>query len=403
MDSTTAPRTGPTAGIRPPPPSSPDPLPFTRPDIDEAVVGELARVLASGWLTTGPKARAFEAALSVLFDGRPVRCYASGTATMEAGLRLAGIGPGDEVITTSLTWVATANVIVATGARPVFVDIDPLTRNLDLDAVAAAITPRTRALMPVFLAGLPVDMGRLHQLARQHDLRVIEDAAQAIDSRWKGRRIGSFGDLVSFSFHANKNITCGEGGCLVVNTAAEATAAERFRLQGLIRDGEDGMDVIEPGTKANLTDLCAVIGLSQLGQLDAITARRARLAEIWFEAAARHGLTDLGVELPPRLVPDQARTNWHMFQVVLPTDRLEGGRAAVMKAMREGGISTGVHYPPVHLFTFYRAAGWREGMLPQTERVGRGILTLPLFPAMADDDVDRTCRLLKTVLQERLG
>ena len=379
------------------------PLPFTRPDIDPSVADELAAVLASGWLTTGPKVRAFEAALSALFGNRPVRCFSSGTATLEAGLRLAGIGPGDEVITSSLTWVATANVIVATGARPVFVDIDPRTRNLDLDAVAAAITPRTRALLPVYLAGLPVDMDALYALAGRHALRVIEDAAQAIDSRWRGTRIGRLGDLVSFSFHANKNLTCGEGGCLVVNDDEEALAAERFRLQGLVRSGEDGMDMVQPGTKANLTDICAVIGLSQLRKLDAISARRAVLAQAWFDAARRHGLAELGLELPLPTDLERATTNWHMVQVVLPAARLDGGRAGIMKAMRERGFVTGVHYPPVHLFSFYRAAGWREGMLPQTERVGRAILTLPLFPLMDEDLVEQACAALKASVLERLS
>ena len=359
-------------------------------------------MLASGWLTTGPKVKAFEAALSTLFGGRPVRCFSSGTATMEAGLRLAGIGPGDEVITSSLTWVATANVIAATGARPVFVDIDPATRNVDLDALAAAITPRTRALMPVYLSGLPVDMDVLYGLARKHDLRVVEDAAQAIDSRWRGERIGQIGDLVSFSFHANKNITCGEGGCLVVNNDDEALVAERFRLQGLVRSGEDGMDVVHPGTKANLTDISAVIGLSQLRKLDAITARRRVLADAWFAAVERHDLAGLGVGLPLPIDLERATTNWHMFQVVLPVEKLDGGRAAVMRAMRERGFLTGVHYPPVHLFTFYRAAGWREGMLPHAERVGSAILTMPLFPLMSEELVDQACAALKSSLQEHL-
>ena len=166
----------------------PDPefLPFTRPAIDADTIADVGRVLASGWITSGPKVLAFEAALSALFGGRPVRAFANGTSTMEVALRLAGIGPGDEVITTPVTWVATANVIVAVGARPVFVEVDPRTRNIDLGALEAAITPRTRALMPVYLAGLPVDMDRLYDIAGRHGLRVIEDAAQAIDSRWGG-------------------------------------------------------------------------------------------------------------------------------------------------------------------------------------------------------------------------
>ncbi|AZG15452.1 DegT/DnrJ/EryC1/StrS family aminotransferase [Cupriavidus pauculus] len=373
-------------------------LPFVRPQIDDATIAEVGKVLASGWITSGPKVQAFEAALSDLFGGRPVRTFSNGSATMEIALRIADIGPGDEVITTPITWVATANVVLAVGARPVFVDIDPVTRNIDLDAVEAAITPRTRAIMPVYLSGLPVDMDRLYAIAGRHGLRVIEDAAQAIDSRWRGQRIGAFGDLVSFSFQANKNITTVEGGCLVMNTPEEARRAERLRLQGVIRTGMDGMDVEEPGGKFNLTDVNAAIGLAQLAQLDGITARRAALAETYFRCAADLGLADLGIEVPVPRDADVATTNWHMFQVVLPTDRLEGGpadaRRRVMEAMRERGVGTGVHYPPVHLFTYFRSLGWREGMLPHAERIGRGIVTLPLFPAMQAADVERVCATL---------
>ncbi|WP_342050369.1 MULTISPECIES: DegT/DnrJ/EryC1/StrS family aminotransferase [unclassified Cupriavidus] len=373
-------------------------LPFVRPDIDAEAIAEVGKVLASGWITSGPKMQAFEAALSALFDGRPVRTFANGSATMEIALRIADIGPGDEVITTPITWVATANVVLAVGARPVFVDIDPRTRNLDLDAVEAAITPRTRAIMPVYLSGLPVDMDRLYAIANRHGLRVIEDAAQAIDSRWRGRRIGAFGDLVSFSFQANKNITTIEGGCLVMNSPDEAQRAERLRLQGVIRTGMDGMDVEEPGGKFNLTDVNAVVGLQQLGKLDAITARRAMLAETYFQCfGATAGFEDLGAELPLPIDRDAATTNWHMFQVVLPTARMAGGPATArrqfMEAMRERGIGTGVHYPPVHLFTHYRSLGWREGMLPHAERIGQGIVTLPLFPAMQPADVERVCEI----------
>ncbi|MFJ5382356.1 DegT/DnrJ/EryC1/StrS family aminotransferase [Cupriavidus sp. CER94] len=373
-------------------------LPFVRPQIDDATIADVGKVLASGWITSGPKVQAFESALSELFGGRPVRTFSNGSATMEIALRIADIGPGDEVITTPITWVATANVVLTVGARPVFVDIDPVTRNIDLDAVEAAITPRTRAVIPVYLSGLPVDMDRLYAIAKRHNLRVIEDAAQAINSRWRGQRIGAFGDLVSFSFQANKNITTIEGGCLVMNTPEEARRAERLRLQGVIRTGMDGMDVEEPGGKFNLTDVNAAIGLAQLKTLDAITARRAELAETYFRCAAEAGLADLGIELPLPLDPAVATTNWHMFQVVLPTDRLRGGpadaRKLVMEAMREQGVGTGVHYPPVHLFTYFRSLGWREGMLPHAERIGRGIVTLPLFPAMQAADVERVCATL---------
>ena len=377
-------------------------LPFTKPDIDAETIADVSLVLASGWITSGPKVAEFEAQLSALFGGRPVRAFSNGTATMEVALRLAGIGPDDEVITTAITWVATANVIVAVGAKPVFVDIDPQTRNIDLAAVEAAITPRTKAIMPVYLAGLPVDMDRLYRIAKQHGLRVIEDAAQAIDSHWNSQRIGSFGDLVSFSFQANKNITCAEGGCLVLNNAAEAEAVERLRLQGVVRSGLDGMDMEKPGGKFNLTDINAAIGLGQLKHLDAVTRRRAELAQAYFAAAAATGLEALGIELPPPINSLGAITNWHMFQVLLPASRLQGGRAAVMQMLRDAGIGAGVHYPALHLFSFYRDQGWREGMLPHSERIGRSILTLPLFPAMNDADPLRVCRALAASCQQLL-
>jgi dTDP-4-amino-4,6-dideoxygalactose transaminase len=382
--------------------TDPNFLPFTRPHIDADTIAEVGRVLASGWITSGPQVQAFEAALSTLFGGRPVRAFSNGTATMEVALRLANVGPGDEVITTAITWVATANVIQAVGAKAVLVDVDPLTRNIDLDALEAAITPRTKALLPVYLSGLPVDMDRLYTIAKQHGLRVIEDAAQAIDSRWKGQRIGAIGDLVSFSFHANKNITSAEGGCLVLNSAEEAERAERLRLQGVVRSGHDGMDMLEPGGKFNLTDVHATIGLGQLPQLATTTARRTALALAYFDAAKRHGLQDLGIELPLPLNTTLASTNWHMFQVLLPADRLRGGRAAVMQALREQHIGTGLHYPALHLFTFYRQLGWREGMLPHAERIGRSILTLPLFPAMRDDDPERVCAALASTCKNLL-
>ncbi len=190
----------------------PDFLPMTRPSIDEETIQGVCEVLRSGWITSGPQVTAFEAALSANFGGRPVRAFNSGTGTMEVALRIAGIGPGDEVITTPLSWVATSNVILAVGATPRFVDIDPITRNIDLKRIEAALTPATRAVLPVDLAGLPVDRDALYAIARKHGLRVIEDAAQSMGARCNGRPIGSLGDLVSISFHPNKNITHHRGG-----------------------------------------------------------------------------------------------------------------------------------------------------------------------------------------------
>jgi hypothetical protein len=363
-------------------------LPFTRPSLDEETIVEVAAVLHSGWLTSGPKVQALEAALSAYCDGRPVRVFNSGTAALEVALRLAKVGAGDTVITTPLTWVATANVILEVGATPVFVDVDPVTRNIDLDQLAARITPQTKAIIPVDLAGLPVDRDRLYAIANQHNLRVIEDAAQSFGATWHEQKIGtSFGggrDFVAFSFHANKNITTGEGGALVLPDDVDPALCERFRLQGVQRFADGGMDVDVLGGKFNMTDIAATIGLGQLKRLDEFTARRRALAQRYFSCIDQ----TLGLQLP---LPDFANSNWHMFQVLLP-DGLD--RGAFIAAMKAEGIGIGVHYPALHLFSLYRAMGFKSGDFPQAERIGAATVTLPLFPAMQDADVDRVCAAL---------
>jgi dTDP-4-amino-4,6-dideoxygalactose transaminase len=363
-------------------------LPFTRPSIDEATIASVVAVLRSGWLTSGPKVLEFESQLSGYFGGRPVRAFSSGTGTLEVALAIAGIGPGDEVITTPLSWVATANVVLRAGARPVFVDVDPLTRNIDLELIEAAITPRTRAVLPVDLAGLPVDRDRLYAIARRHGLRVIEDAAQSMGANWQGRRIGSFGDLVSISFHPNKNMTTTEGGCLVVNDAAEARQTELWRLQGVERFPDGDMDATVPGGKYNMTDVAASVGLGQLALLEGFNARRRVLARLYFSQLE----PSLGLQLP---LADLAQSNWHMFQVLLPAG---SDRGAFIAAMKEQGIGVGVHYPAMHRFSLYRERGWRTGQFPHAERIGASTVTLPLFPAMQDDDVARVVAALPRAL-----
>lgn len=375
--------------------SAPSFLPLTRPTIDEETIAGVTDVLRSGWITSGPKVKELEAKLSEYCGGRPVRVFNSGTCTMEIALRIAGVGTGDEVITTPLSWVATSNVVLEVGARPVFVDIDPVTRNIDLERVEAAITPRTRAIIPVDLAGLPVDRDRLYAIAQKHGLRVVEDAAQSMGSNWQGRKIGAGGDFVSVSFHPNKNITTIEGGCLVMSDEHEAKLAEQYRLQGVVRSGYDGMEVEVVGGKFNLTDVAARVGLGQLPRLEEFNAKRRELARAYFEALDTPTLTELGLGLPPR---DFTQSNWHMFQVVLPEERLAVTRAEVMAQLHAAGIGSGVHYPAIHLFKVYRALGWKDGDFPIAERVCRNILTLPLFPAMTKDDVTRVARELTRIL-----
>jgi dTDP-4-amino-4,6-dideoxygalactose transaminase len=364
-------------------------LPFTRPSIDEDTIAGVAEVLRSGWITSGPKVKEFEAELSRFCGGRPVRCLNSGTAALEIGLRLAGVRPGDEVITTPLSWVATSSMILELGARPVFVDVDPATRNVDLERMESAITEKTKALLPVYLAGLPVDLDRLYAIAGRHRLRVVEDAAQALGASWKGKRIGARGDLVAFSFHANKNLTTAEGGAIVLPGEGDVALTEKLRLMGVTRSGDDGMDVDVVGGKFNLTDVAARIGLGQMKRLDEFTDRRRALARRYFACFDR----SLGCELPPA---DFENSNWHMFQVVLPA---RTRRAEFIAKMRDLGIAIGVHYPAIHLFSLYRSLGWKDGQYPNAERIGRSIATLPLFPAMADSDVERVCEAAKRVLR----
>lgn len=366
-------------------------LPFTRPSVDEQTIAEVAQVLRSGWLTTGPRCEALEAALSARWGGRPVRLASSGTATLELALRLCDIGADDEVITTPLSWVATANVILAVGATPVFVDVDPHTRNIDLVQAEAAVTARTRAIIPVDLAGLPVDRDALNALAHRNGVRVIEDAAQSFGARWGGREIGSFGDLVSFSFHANKNLTAAEGGCLVLRDEAEAAAFQKLRLQGVERV-HGVMDVQAWGTKANLTDVAATIALGQLRQIDGFNQRRLALARRYF----MQWRADWGFELPPA---DVEHSNWHMFQPLLP-QHLAPHRQTFIDRMKAHGIGVGVHYPAMHLFSLFRGMGFYAGQFPVAEDIGRRTVTLPLFPAMADRDVDRVCGAVQAVLTE---
>ena len=372
-------------------------LPFVRPEIDEETIQGVAEVLRSGWITTGPQNQAFEAALSEYCGGRPVRTVNSGTATLEIGLRIAGVGPGDEVITTPASWVSTSNVIYEVGATPVFADIDPVTRNIDLNKLEAAVTAKTKAIIPVFLSGLPVDMDRLYAIAREHKLRVIEDAAQAFGSSWNGKRIGAIGDIVSFSFHANKNLTSIEGGALVLTDEAEAALAQKYRLQGITRSGFDGMDCDVLGGKYNLTDVAARVGLGQLKHIERFTQQRRALARAYFARLEGGAAVKLGMRLP---LADFVNSNWHMFQITLPLEKLAIDRGGFMAALKERGIGSGAHYPAIHLFTLYRERGFKAGMFPHAERFGASTVTLPLFTQMTEADVARVCNAVNDIVEK---
>ena len=319
----------------------------------------------------------------------------SATAAIEIALHIAGVGPGDEVITASQTFFTALNMIVKVGARPVFVDCDLVTRNFDLNQVEAAITPRTKALLPTHWPGSLVDMDALYALARRRNLRVIEDAALAMGSLWKGRNVGAFGDLVTFSFHPNKNMTAIEGGALIVNEEREAKRVEKLRFHGIVRVADGTRDVDCPGGKFNLPDVNARVGVAQLARLPEFLGRRRALVDRYFECFA----TDSSCVLPPR--PARAVDDgysWNMFSVLLPLERLKLTRKDIRDALEARGIGTGVSYEALHLSTLGRRYGYQEGDFPNTERIARETVTLPLFPAMAARDVERVCTAVSEII-----
>ena len=370
-----------------------DYLPFTKPTLDEATIQGVVEVLRSGWLASGPNVHALEKALSEYLGGRIVRTLTSATGGLEVALQVCGIGTGDEVITPAMSFAATPNVIMRVGARPVFVDVDLDTRNIDLNQAEAAITPRTKAIMPVHFSGLPVDMDTLYDLAKRHNLRVIEDAAHAIGSAWKGRKIGSFGDIVSFSFHPNKNMTTIEGGALSFADSDEAKKFDLLRFHGISRDAEGNMDVSVAGGKYNLSDVAARVGVGQLPLLDGFNTRRRELVAHYF----KHFSTDPACLLPTR--GDEGHS-WHMFAPLLPLDQLNISRKQFIDTMHQRGLGVGIHYPALHLFSLYRELGYREGDFPNAEKIGRETITLPLFPAMTTEDVERVCAAVRTIIQD---
>jgi dTDP-4-amino-4,6-dideoxygalactose transaminase len=367
-------------------------LPFTRPSIDEQSIAAVADVFRSGQLASGPKVQAFEAALAAyLGANRYVRVMTSATAGLEMALEAAGIGTGDEVIVPAMSFAASANVVARVGAKPVFVDIELRSRNLDMKLVPAAITSRTRAIMPVHFSGLPVDMDALFGIAAQHELRVVEDAAHAIGSRYRGKLIGSFGDLVVFSFHPNKNMTSIEGGAIATADARTAALFEQYRFHGIKRNAQGEIDVLFPGAKSNLSDVAAQIGMDQLRRLDGFNARRRELADRYFAQLDGYG----GAVLPAR--GDEGHS-WHMFQLLIDFSGRGMTRPEFQKIMADRDIGIGVHYPCIPGLAYYRDQGYRTEATPVAERVGRETVTLPLFPAMQDEDVERVCCVLREVL-----
>ncbi|MBA2357607.1 MAG: DegT/DnrJ/EryC1/StrS family aminotransferase [Actinobacteria bacterium] len=350
-------------------------LSFQPPAVGEEEIAAVSETLRSGWLTTGPRAAELERRFAEYLEADHVLAVASGTAALHLSLLAIGVGPGDEVITSPITWPATANVIVHAGATPVFADVREADLNLDPDAVAALVTPRTKAILPVHLAGQPCDLEPLWAL----DLPVVEDAAHAAESRYRGRKLGGLSDATCFSLYATKNIAAGEGGLIATNRADVAAAVESLRL---MRRGDGSLyDIVVPGYKANLSDVLAAIALVQLGKVERHAEIRARHVALYDEAVAELE----GIE---PLARDPRDTHaLHLYVVRIRAEGAGATRDSYQRALAEEKIGTSIHFLPVHLLTAYRERFPDQAPLPVAERGGAEVLSLPLSPAHSDDDV----------------
>lgn len=373
-------------------------LPFSRPSIGDEEVAAVEQVLRSGWITTGPKNQELEHQFAAYVGCKHAVALSSATGGMHIALLALGIGPGDEVITPSQTWVSTANMICLLGAMPVFVDVDRDTLMTDAVAIEAAITPRTKAIIPVHYAGAAFDLDPLYALADKHGIAVIEDAAHSAGTRYRGRAIGAQGTAI-FSFHAIKNMTCAEGAMFVTDDQKLADRVRMLKFHGLGVDAYDRLtggrkpqaQVVEPGFKYNLADINAAIALVQLQRLDAINAKRTELAQAYLQRLE-------GLPVQPLSMPTYPQQHaWHLFILRIDPERCGMDREAFMKALQEQNIGTGIHFIATHLHTYYRQR-FPGVHLPNTEWNSARLCSIPLFPDMTPDDVERVVGAIETSL-----
>jgi UDP-4-amino-4,6-dideoxy-N-acetyl-beta-L-altrosamine transaminase len=362
-------------------------LPYGRHEVDETDIQAVVGVLQGDWLTNGPTVGRFEQAFAEVVGAQFAVAFSSGTAALHAAAYVAGIGPGDEVITSPLTFLASANCILYSGGTPVFADVDPDTLNLDPAAVEAALTPRTKAVLPIHFAGLPCDMEAIHTITRPRNLAVVEDAAHALGAEIGGRPVGGLSELTTYSFHPVKHITTGEGGMVTTNETLLAERLRRFRNHGIEREVRARQatwrqDMVGVGFNYRLTDIQGALGLSQLRRLDARLKRREEIATRYREAFVAMP------ELTAAPTREQTRHAWHLYPLRLNGDRLRQDRETIFQALRAENIGVSVHYRPVHLHPYYRDRfGTGPGLCPAAEAAFERLLTLPLFPGMTDGDV----------------
>ncbi len=377
-------------------------LPFSRPTIGQGEIDEVVDSLESGWITTGPKVARFEQAFSDWSGGASAISVNSATAGLHLVLSCLDLNPGDEIITTSITWPSTVNNIELCGARPVFADVDKNTLQIDVHDVEARITPRTRAVIPVHFAGAPCDLDPLKQICTRHGIHLIEDAAHAVGTVYRGRLIGTDSEAAIFSFHPIKNITTGEGGMVLTNNRQWAQRMRRLRFHGISRDawkryskgGIPQYEVEEPGFKYNMLDIQAAIGIHQFERLNEFNRTRRRLAEKYDEL-----LQDIPEIMPLDRVPWPHEHAWHLYIVRLDIDVLRVSRDQFIAAMQEENIGTGLHFPAVHLQKYYREKyGYKRGDLRDAEWNSDRLFSLPLYPRLTEDDQADVISALKKLI-----
>jgi dTDP-4-amino-4,6-dideoxygalactose transaminase len=377
-------------------------LPYNLPDIEQGEIDEVIDTLRSGWITTGPKTKEFERRFAEYIGVHHAIAVNSCTGGLHVALAAAGIGPGDQVIVPTMTFCATANVVVHLGATPILVDVEPDTLNIDTQQLEAVIAPRTRAVMPVHLYGHPCDMDRIGEIAKAHRLLVVEDAAHAVGAEWHGRRVGTLSPATAFSFYATKNLTTAEGGMITTDDDEYAEQMRIWVLHGISHDawkrysaeGSWYYEVCVPGFKYNLTDLQSALGLRQLARLEAMTLRRAELADVY-----RAGLCDLAeIELPAHR--PNIRHAWHLYAIRLRLERLKINRAEFIERLKFEGIGASVHFIPLHRQPYYRDRfGFRPQDFPVADAAYECLISLPLYTKMTAHDVEDVIEAVRRIVQ----
>lgn len=379
-------------------------IPYVKVQLDDDDIAAVEGVLRSGWLTTASQVKALEEELCAYTGAKFVNAVNSATAAMHLCLAAWDLSPGDEVITTPYTFTATANVVIHCGATPVLVDVLDGTANIDPAAVERAITPKTKVILPVHIAGEPCDMDALMALARPRGIKVLEDAAHAIGSLYRGRPIGAVSDAAAFSFYANKTMTTGEGGALATGDEELSTRVRRLTLHGMSRDaynrygagGSWRYDIEEFGFKDNLTDIAAALGRAQLTKLESFIEGRTRVAQRYFA-----NLRDEEHIILPSF-SEENRQPWHLFMIRIKNEASPVQRDDVITQLGERGIGTSVHFIPLHYHSAYQRLGrWAKGDFPVAERFFEGEISLPMYPAMTNAEVDEVCEALREILHSR--